>query len=124
LLNGPNAVAAANALKKIAPDKLTIRLTAIASDKTALPQTRDRALSLLSDATNANAMAGLIPLLDDQTVVPGLRPLPGREWRICDRAAATLSALSGRSMRITPMMQTEDRDRQIEQVRQMLKSSY
>jgi hypothetical protein len=124
LLTGPNAVAAANALNKIAPDKLTVRLTVIASDKTAVPQARDRALALLGDAAGANAMAGVIPLLDDQTVIPSLRPMPGREWRICDRAAATLCALSGRSMQISPMMQTDDRDRQIEQVRQMLKSSY
>ena len=69
-------------------------------------------------------MAGLIPLLDDHTVVPGNRLMPGREWRICDRAATTLAALMGRPVRMAPMMPTEQRDEQIEQIRQWLKSAY
>jgi HEAT repeat protein len=124
LLGGRNANAAARALNKLAPEKLAARLVTIAADKNALPQTRDDALLLLSDTTGANPMAGLIPLLDDQTVVPGLRRMPGREWRICDRAATTLAALMGRTVRVAPMMPTEQRDQQIEQVRQWLKSAY
>ena len=69
-------------------------------------------------------MTDLIPLLDDQTVVPGVRIMQGREWRICDRAAATLAALMGRPIRIAPTMPAEQRDQQIEQVRQWLKSAY
>jgi hypothetical protein len=124
LLGGPNAGAADAALKKIAPEKLAARLTTIAADKTALPQARDEALLLLSDAAGANPMAGIIPLLDDQTIVPGPRPMPGREWRICDRAATTLTALIGRPLLMAPMMPIEDRDKQIEGLRQTLKSAY
>jgi hypothetical protein len=50
--------------------------------------------------------------------------MPGREWRICDRAATTLAALLGRTVRMAPMMPTEMRDEQIEQVRQWLKAAY
>ena len=70
-------------------------------------------------------MAGLIPLLDDHTVVPGVRMMPGREWRICDRAAMTLAALMGRTVRLAPDdARREQRDEQIEPVRQWLKSAY
>jgi HEAT repeat protein len=124
LLGGRNANAAAKALKKLAPEKLARRLITIAADKNALPQARDDALLLLSDTADANPMADLIPLLDDHTVVPSLRLMPGREWRICDRAATTLAALLGRTVRVAPMMPTEQRDQQIEQVRQWLKSAY
>ncbi len=124
LLGGRYSNAAAQSLKKLAPDKLARRLTAIAADKNALPQARDDALVLLSDSTSANLMTDLIPLLDDQTVVPGVRIMQGREWRICDRAAATLAALMGRPIRIAPTMPAEQRDQQIEQVRQWLKSAY
>ncbi len=124
LLSGRNASAAAKALKKLAPDKLAKRLFTIAADKTLPPQARDDALLLLGDTGVANPMTELIPLLDDQTIVPANRLMPGREWRICDRAAATLAALMGRSVRIAPMMSTEQRDQQIEQVRQWLKSAY
>jgi HEAT repeat protein len=124
LLDGRNANAAAKALKKLAPEKLSARLMTIAADKNAPPQARDDALLLLSDIAGANPMAGLIPLLDDHTVVPGVRLMQGREWRICDRAATTLAALMGRTVRIAPMTPTEQRDEQIEQVRQWLKSAY
>jgi hypothetical protein len=36
----------------------------------------------------------------------------------------TLAALLGRSVRLAPMMPTEERDIQIDQVRQWLKSAY
>jgi HEAT repeat protein len=124
LLDGRNANSAAKALRKLAPEKLAVRLITIASDKAALPQARDDALLLLSDTAGASPMAGLIPLLDDHTVVPGIRLMPGREWRICDRAATTLAALMGRPVRMAPMMPTEQRDEQIEQIRQWLKSAY
>jgi HEAT repeat protein len=124
LLGGRNANAAAKALKTLAPEKLAARLITIAFDKNALPQTRDDALFFLSDTAGVNPMADLIPLLDDHTVVPGIRLTPGREWRICDRAATTLAALMGRHLPIAPMMPTEQRDQQIEQVRQWVKSSY
>jgi hypothetical protein len=50
--------------------------------------------------------------------------MPGREWRICDRAAETISTLLGRSVKIMPMQTTDQRDQQIEQIRQSLKAAY
>jgi hypothetical protein len=123
LVGSPNTIAAVNALKKLAPAELTKRLLAVADDKNALAQARDEALTLLSDAPGANA-SDLVPLLDDHTAIPGMRPMPGREWRICDRAAMTLAALLGRSVRLAPMMPVEERDQQIDQVKQWLKSAY
>ncbi len=124
LLNGQNANAAARALKKLAPEKLAARLIMIATDKQAQPRARDDALLLLSDNGGANPTASLIPLLDDQTVVPGTRQMAGQEWRICDRAATTLAALMGRAALMTPLMTADQRDQRIEQVRQWLKSAY
>ncbi|HEX3716741.1 MAG TPA: DUF3160 domain-containing protein [Verrucomicrobiae bacterium] len=123
LIGGPNSTAAATALKKIAPAELTKRLLNIAGDKNAQAQSRDEALILLGDAPGASA-SDLVSLLDDRTVIPGPRPMPGRDWRICDRAAMTLAGLLGRSVRLGPMMPTEERDIQINQVRQWLKSAY
>jgi hypothetical protein len=123
LIGGPNSTAAATALKKIAPAELTKRLLNIAGDKNAQAQSRDEALILMGDAPGVNA-SDLVSLLDDRTVIPGPRPIPGRDWRICDRAAMTLAALLGRSVRLAPMMPTEERDIQIDQVRQWLKSAY
>jgi hypothetical protein len=82
-------------------------------------------LLLGTPPANSSATA-LISLLDDTTVVPvpGRRPMPGREWRICDRAAATIATLLGRSVRIMPMQPTDQRDQQIEQIRQSLKAAY
>jgi HEAT repeat protein len=124
LLDGPHAVSAGKALKELAPERLARRLEAEACDTKADPQARDRALLLLGTAPANSSATGLIPLLDDTTVVPGRRPLPGREWRICDRAATTISTLLGRPVRIMPNQPTEQRDQQIEQVRQALKSAY
>jgi HEAT repeat protein len=123
LLGGPDSTAAATALKKLAPAELTRRLVSIANDKNAQAQSRDEALVLLADAPGANA-SDLVPLLDDHTIIPSIRPLPGREWRICDRAATTLAGLLGRTMRIAPMMPEVERDQQIDQVRQWLKVAY
>jgi HEAT repeat protein len=124
LLDGPHAVSAGKALKKLAPEKLARRLEAEACDKKADPQTRDRALLLLGTAPANGSAADLVPLLDDTTIVPGpgRRGMPGREWRICDRAAETITALLGRPITIAPM--TDQRDQQIDQIRQSLKAAY
>jgi HEAT repeat protein len=124
LLDGPHAVSACKALKQLAPEKLARRLEDEACDKKADPQVRDRALLLLGSPPANSSAANLIPLLDDATVVPGRRVVAGREWRICDRAAATIATLLGRSVRITPVQPTDQRDQQIEQIRQALKAAY
>jgi hypothetical protein len=126
LLDGPHAVSAGKALKQLAPEKLARRLEAEACDKKADPQVRDRALLLLGTPPANTSAAGLIPLLDDTTVVPmfGRRAVTGREWRICDRAATTISTLLGRPVRIMPMQPIDQRDQQIEQLRESLKAAY
>jgi HEAT repeat protein len=123
-LSGKNAAPAAHALKILAPDKLLPRLIAVAGDKTAAVANRDQALLLLGEVGSPDAAAAIVPLLDDRTGVPGFRPMPGRDWRVCDRAALTVAALLGRQLRMAPMMPTEMRDQQIEQVRQWVKAAY
>jgi hypothetical protein len=124
LLDGPHATSAAKALKQLAPEKLFRRLVAQARDLKADPPSRDRALLLLSMAPISGSATELVPLLDDTTTVPARRPMPGREWRICDRAAETISTLLGRPVRIMPTQTTDQRDLQIEQIRQSLKAAY
>jgi hypothetical protein len=124
LLGGPHAAAAAKALKQLAPEKLARRLVAEACDKKADPISRDRALRLLATPPANGSATDLIPLLDDTTIIPGIRPLPGREWRICDRAAEAISGMIGRQMRILPGESVEQRDQQIEQIRQLVKAAY
>jgi hypothetical protein len=124
LLDGPHAASAAKALKELAPEKLARRLVAEARDKKADPPSRDRALLLLATPPANGSVTELIPLLDDNTIVPGLRPMPGREWRICDRAAEAISGMLGRPMRISPTQTIEQRDLQIEQIRQSVRTAY
>jgi HEAT repeat protein len=124
LLDGLHAVSAGKALKQLAPEKLARLLQTEACDKKADPQIRDRALLLLGTAPANGSATDLIPLLDDTTIVPGRRSMPGREWRICDRAAATIATLLGRSLRILPGQPTDQRDQQIEQLRESLKAAY
>jgi hypothetical protein len=124
VLDGPHVAAAAKALKQLAPEKLARRLEAEACDKKADAQSRDRALLLLATPPANGSAADLVPLLDDTTVVPSRRPMPGREWRICDRAAETISTLMGRSVKIQPMQTTDQRDQEIEQIRQSIQAAY
>jgi HEAT repeat protein len=123
-LTGKNAAPAAHALKILAPEKLLPRLIAVAVDKTAPVANRDEALALLGEVGSPDVAAAIVPLLDDRTGVPGFRPMPGREWRVCDRAALAIAALLGRQLRMAPIMPTEMRDQQIEQVRQWVKAAY
>lgn len=124
LLDGPYSASAGKALKQLAPDKLAERLMSIACDKKADGPTRDRALAIMETPPVSGSVKALVPLLDDTTTVPGRRPMPGREWRICDRAAETISALLGHPIKIVPMQTADQRDQQIEQIRQSLKAEY
>jgi HEAT repeat protein len=124
LLDGPHAASAAKALKQLAPERLARRLVAEACDKQADAPARDRALALLATPPANGSATELIPLLDDTTIVPGIRPLQGREWRICDRAAEAISGILGRPVRMSPAQTIEQRDQQIEQIRQSVKAAY
>ena len=124
LLDGLHSASAAKALKQLAPQKLAQRLEAEACDQKADASSRDRALQLLATPPATGSVTALIPLLDDTAIVPGIRPMPGREWRICDRAAETISGLLGRPLRMSPAQSPEERDQQIEQIRQSVKAAY
>jgi HEAT repeat protein len=124
LLDGPHAASAAKALKQLAPEKLARRLIVEACDKKAEASARDRALLLLATPPANGSTAELIPLLDDTTIVAGIHPLPGREWRICDRAAEAISEMLGRPLRLGQAQSIEERDQQIEQIRQSVKAAY
>jgi HEAT repeat protein len=124
LLDGAHGTSAAKALKQLAPETLARRLVAEACDKQADPPSRDRALLLLATPPANGSATELIPLLDDTTIVAGLRPVPGREWRICDRAAEAISGMVGRPVRFSQAQTIEERDQQIEQIRQSAKAAY
>lgn len=124
LLEGTHAAAAAKALEKLNPEKLIRRLAAIACDKNAPPQSRDDAIFLLASHPSSALVLQLAPLLDDTTIVASRRVVPGREWRICDAGASVIATLLGRPLRIVPMQSADQRDQEIEEVRQWLKSTY
>lgn len=86
---------ATRALGKIAPDRLAAELLKIALDKNLDSYLREQALVTLTDASATNHVRELIPLLDDTTAIEYSRPIPGSEWRICDRTAQTLATLLG-----------------------------
>jgi hypothetical protein len=83
------------ALRKIAPDRLTADLLAKAKNKQLDSYLREQALLTLCHLTLTNCVRDITPLLDDQTPIAYERPLPGPEWRLCDRAAVTIAVMAG-----------------------------
>jgi hypothetical protein len=86
---------ATRALAKIAPDRLDAELLKTALDKKIDSYLREQALVTLSDVSATNRIHELIPLLDDTTPIEYTRPMPGAEWRICDRTAETMATMLG-----------------------------
>ena len=84
---------ATRALNKIAPERLQQELLAKAGDNAVDSYLREQALVTLARISATNHVRDIIPLLDDTTPITYSRPLPGPEWRICDRAAATIAML-------------------------------
>jgi HEAT repeat protein len=81
------------ALNKVAPERLHRELVAKACDKSLDSYFREQALFTLGTLSATNVVRELAPLLDDTTAITYTRSLPGVEWRICDRAAATVAVL-------------------------------
>ena len=110
--------AATAALAKLAPDRLTDELVSVAKDKQLDSYLREKALVTLCNISATNCVRALIPLLDDPTPIvysPSMRF--GQEWRICDRAAVTISILLGWENRITPIyILQEQRDETMKRV--------
>jgi hypothetical protein len=66
-----------------------------AQDKQETAADREAALIRLCLYGATNHLRNLVVLLDDTTPIPFERPRPGKEWRICDRAADTIAGLLG-----------------------------
>jgi HEAT repeat protein len=84
---------ATDALAKLAPDRLTDQLLATATNKQVDSYLREKAMVTLGSISATNRVRDLVPLLDDTAPIVYDRPLPGPEWRVCDRAAVTISTL-------------------------------
>jgi hypothetical protein len=86
---------AARALSKIAPERLAAELVATAKDTKTDSYLRERAMVTLSDLSLTSRARDLVPLLDDVTPIVYAQPMRGPQWRVCDRAAASIAILLG-----------------------------
>jgi hypothetical protein len=94
---------ATQALSKLSPERLSAILLARAKDKQIESYFREKALVGLGNLGGTNAVQQLIPLLDDTTPIVYSRQIPGREWRICDRAALTIAIMLGWEEKRAPL---------------------
>ena len=103
---------ATRSLGRLAPERLTGDLLATANDRNLDSYLREQAMVTLANLAATNRVRDLVPLLDDQTPIIYSRPLPGPEWRICDRAAATIAAMLGwqdaRLLRFVPASRRQE----------------
>jgi hypothetical protein len=117
-------MAATRALCKLAPDRLTGELLGVATDKKLDSYLREQALVTLCTLSATNHVRELIPLLDDVTPIVYSRPMPGAEWRVCDRAAASIATLLGWQQRMMPIfVRPEQRDETLKRVREWAKQT-
>lgn len=87
--------AATRALSEIAPERLAAELLATAKDTKADSYFRERALVTLCSLSMTNRVRDLVPLLDDVSPIVCAGPMPGPEWRVCDRAAVSIAIMLG-----------------------------
>jgi HEAT repeat protein len=112
------------ALRKVAPERLFDDLLTTAKDKQTDSYVREKALVTLSHLSATNHVRDLAPLLDDTTPIVYSRPLPGDEWRICDRAAVTISVLLGWEHGLVPVYyRAEQREEMMKRAREWAKAS-
>ena len=112
------------ALAKLAPDRLTGELLATALDKQVDSYIREQALVTLCNISATNRVRDLVPLLDDTTQIEYSRPLPGAEWRVCDRAAETIAILLGwENGRMLMFNRPEQREATMNRVREWAKQA-
>ena len=117
---------ATQALSKLSPDRLSVILLAQAKDNQIDSYFREQALVGLGNLGGTNAVQQLIPLLDDTTPIVYSRQIPGREWRICDRAALTIAIMLGWEEKRAPlfnlyMISPQRREEMISRVRDWAK---
>jgi hypothetical protein len=94
-----------------------------AKDKQTDSYLREKALVNLCNLRATNHVRDLAPLLDDTTPIVYSRPLPGDEWRICDRAAVAICILLGWEHGVTPVYyRAEQRAEMMKRVREWTKA--
>lgn len=98
--------AATRALATLVPERLGSELLAKAADKQLDSYLREQAMVSLCALSLTNHVRGFVPLLDDVTPIAYERPLPGPEWRVCDRAAVSIALMLGWRHPITPRVLT------------------
>jgi len=86
---------ATRALSKIAPERLATELVATAKDTKTDSYFHERALVSLRNLSLTNRVRDLAPLLDDVSPIIYSRPMPGPEWRVCDRAVISIATMLG-----------------------------
>ncbi|HWY32389.1 MAG TPA: hypothetical protein VNX46_16620, partial [Candidatus Acidoferrum sp.] len=110
------------ALAKLAPDRLIDELLATALNKQVDSYLREQALVSLCNISATNRVRDLVPLLDDNTPIEYSQPLPGPEWRVCDRAAETIAFLLGWDNGRLPMfIRQEQREATMKRVQYWVK---
>lgn len=115
---------ATRALRKLAPDRLADELLATARNQKTDSYTREQALITLCNISPTNRVRDLIPLLEDTTPILYSRPLPGPQWRICDRAAATIAILLGWHDRLrAAFISPDEREKTMTRVRDWAKEA-
>ncbi len=115
---------ATRALAKLAPDRLTSELLTTALDKQIDSYVREKAMVTLCNISATNRVRDLVPLLDDTTPIVYSRPLPGPEWRVCDRAAETIAILLGWQDRMLPIfVRPEQREATMNRARDWAKQA-
>lgn len=107
------------ALKNIDPDGHVNRLVDVVTNAGGYEQSsydRELALVELARVGNADIVPHLLPLLDDTDHLG--HSYNGREWRLCDQAASTISTLLGWPERLTYRSQMAPREELIAKIRQ------
>jgi hypothetical protein len=98
-------------------------LLATAKDKQIDSYVREQALVTLSHLSATNCARDVVPLLDDTTPIIYSRPLPGAEWRICDRAAVTIAVLLRWESGLSPIYHhPEQREEMMRRAREWAKA--
>jgi hypothetical protein len=119
-LSSDRKAAAFSALAKLGSPRLIEQMLAKAKDTQADAVDREGALINLGRLRATNAVHAIAPLLDETTPVNYDRMPPGREWRICDRAADTIAGLLAWQQRLRIFAATEERDAFVARVKQAL----
>ncbi len=114
--------AATRALSKLAPARLGAELVARAQDKQLDSYVREQALVAMCRLSLTNCVRELVPLLEDETPIVYERPLPGPEWRICDRAAASIAMLLGWEYPMVRFIAPQEREGLMKRAREWAKS--